>query len=89
MEMEDNKTETTTLPLNTMDLQRELTKKGWKEMQHKTIIGYVHIQVSSITKAIKFYHDMLGMSITANIPSDAFFTTSKYNHHHISVNTWR
>jgi catechol 2,3-dioxygenase len=79
--------EMATLRLNTSDLLRESTEKGWKEMPPRTKIGHVHLRVRNIAKAIKFYHDILGLNITATIPSSAFFAAGKY-HHHIAANTW-
>jgi catechol 2,3-dioxygenase len=82
-----NRIEMATLRLNTSDLLRESTEKGWKEMPPNTRIGHVHLHVSNIAKAIKFYHDILGLNLTAAIPSAAFFAADKY-HHHIAANTW-
>jgi catechol 2,3-dioxygenase len=82
-----NKIEMATLPLNTDDLLIEATDKEWKEMPPKTIIGHVHLHVRSIPKAISFYRDILGLNLTATIPSAAFFAAGKY-HHHIATNTW-
>jgi catechol 2,3-dioxygenase len=82
-----NRIEMATLRLNTSDLLRESTEKGWKEMPPKTKIGHVHLHVRNIPKAIKFYHDILGLNLTATIPSAAFFAAGKY-HHHIAANTW-
>ena len=83
-----NRIETPILPLNTIDLLRESTEKGWKAMPPDTMIGHVHLQVSNIARATKFYHEILGLNITSTIPSTAFFTASKYTHHHIAANTW-
>lgn len=76
-----------TLPLNTDDLASEATDKGWKEMPPKTTIGHVHLHVRNISKATSFYRDILGLNLTATIPSAAFFAADKY-HHHIATNTW-
>lgn len=79
--------EMATLPLNTDDLVREATDKGWKDMPPKTTIGHVHLHVRNVSKAISFYRDILGLNLTATIPSAAFFAADKY-HHHIATNTW-
>ena len=81
-----NRIEMATLRLNTSDLLRESTEKGWKEMPPNTRIGHIHLHVRNIAKAIKFYHDILGLNLTATIPSAAFFAAGKY-HHHIAANT--
>jgi catechol 2,3-dioxygenase len=79
--------EMATLPLNTDDLVREATDKGWREMPPKTTIGHVHLHVCDIPKAMSFYRDILGLNLTATIPSAAFFAADSY-HHHIATNTW-
>jgi catechol 2,3-dioxygenase len=82
-----NKIEMATLPLNTKNLLRESTDKGWKGMPSKTTIGHVHLHVQDLAKATNFYHKILGLNLTATIPSASFFAAGKY-HHHIAVNTW-
>src|SRR5581483_8866648 len=79
--------EMATLPLDTSDLLRESTDQGWKKMPIKTTIGHVHLHVRNVAKAIKFYNEILGLNLTATIPSAAFFAAGKY-HHHIAANTW-
>ena len=82
-----NRIEMATLPLNTSDLLKESTDEGWKEMPSKTTIGHVHLHVRDLAEALKFYHEILGLNLTATIPTAAFFAAGKY-HHHIAVNTW-
>ena len=83
----DTQVEMATLPLNTTDLLKEATEKGWKEMPDRTMIGHVHLHVSDIAKAVKFYHQILGLQLTAVIPRASFFAAGGY-HHHIATNTW-
>lgn len=83
----DTQVEMATLPLNTTNLLKESTEKGWKEMPDKTRIGHIHLHVGNISKAIKFYHEILGLQLTAAIPSASFFAVGGY-HHHIATNTW-
>jgi catechol 2,3-dioxygenase len=79
--------EMATLPLNTNNLLREATNSGWNEMPSKTSIGHVHLHVRNISKAIRFYREILGLNLTATIPSAAFFAADRY-HHQIATNTW-
>jgi catechol 2,3-dioxygenase len=83
----DTQVEMATLPLNTIDLLRNATEKGWKEMPDKTIIGHIHLHVSDIAKAMKFYYEILGLQLTAAVPTASFFAADGY-HHHIATNTW-
>ncbi len=82
-----NRIEMTTLPLNTRNLLRESSDKGWKGMPLKTTIGHVHLHVRDSAQTTKFYHEILGLNLTATLPSATFFAAGKY-HHHIAVNTW-
>jgi catechol 2,3-dioxygenase len=82
-----NRIEMATLPLNTKNLLRESTDKGWKGMPSKTTIGHVHLHVRNLSKAMEFYQEILGLNLTATLPGAAFFAAGKY-HHHIAVNTW-
>jgi catechol 2,3-dioxygenase len=79
--------EMATLPLNTTNLLKEATEKGWKEMPDKTTIGHIHLHVSDIAKAMKFYYEILGLQLTAAVPTASFFAADGY-HHHIATNTW-
>jgi catechol 2,3-dioxygenase len=76
-----------TLPLNTDDLLKESTDKGWTGMPTGTVIGHVHLHVSNLSKAMKFYRDILGLNLTTTYPGAYFFAAGRY-HHHIATNTW-
>lgn len=79
--------EMATLPLDTEDLLKESTEKGWQGMPVNTTMGHVHLHVSDIAKAGQFYQEVLGLQLTASIPSASFFAADSY-HHHIATNTW-
>jgi catechol 2,3-dioxygenase len=76
-----------TLPLNTDGLLKESSDKGWTEMPAGTVIGHAHLHVSNLSKAMKFYHDILGLNLTTTYPGAYFFAAGRY-HHHIATNTW-
>lgn len=76
-----------TLALNTDDLLKESTDKGWAGMPAATVIGHVHLHVSNLSKAMKFYRDILGLNLTTTYPGAYFFAAGRY-HHHIAANTW-
>jgi catechol 2,3-dioxygenase len=50
-------------------------------------MGHMHLQVGNIAQAKQFYVDILGMSITAEMPTALFVSDGKY-HHHLGMNTW-
>ena len=82
-----DKIQIATLPLDSDNLLAESTNDGWKEMPAKTTIGHVHLHVTDLDEALKFYGEILGLHLTATIPSAAFFAAGSY-HHHIGANTW-
>ncbi len=78
-----------TEPLNVKDLLKEsiAVDNEWNELPPKTSIGHVHLHVSNLAKAKKFYHGILGLNHTATFPGAYFFAANRY-HHHIATNTW-
>jgi catechol 2,3-dioxygenase len=83
----NNQLQMATLPLNTNDLLREATDKGWTGMPTNTVIGHVHLHVSNLSNAMMFYRDILGLNLTTTYPGAYFFAAGGY-HHHIATNTW-
>ncbi|MGH9877718.1 MAG: VOC family protein [Nitrososphaerales archaeon] len=79
--------EMATLRLDTDNLLKEATKGGWKNMPLGTKIGHVHLRVRNLVKAMKFYHEILGLNLTTTYPGAYFFAADNY-HHHIAANTW-
>ena len=54
----------------------------------QTTIGHVHLKVSNIENALKFYRDILGFEITQYYGDSAVFLSAGGYHHHIGLNTW-
>jgi catechol 2,3-dioxygenase len=51
-------------------------------------MGHVHLHVGSIEEGLRFYGDVIGFDVWAQIPSAAFVSAGGY-HHHLGFNTWR
>ncbi|MCW1917282.1 VOC family protein [Rhodobacter sp. KR11] len=51
------------------------------------VVGHVHLQVGNLTEAEGFYHDTMGLPITAHYPGAAFYGSGGY-HHHLATNIW-
>ena len=58
------------------------------EINPKARIGHVHLTVSDLERAVKFYSEMLGFSVSARFGKGAAFLSSGSYHHHIGLNTW-
>lgn len=52
-----------------------------------TRIGHVHLQVSDVSRAVQFYHGLIGFDITATFQGAAFLSAGGY-HHHLGLNSW-
>ena len=52
-----------------------------------TRLGHVHLQVSDVEQAVRFYHEVLGFDITAAWHGAAFLSAGGY-HHHLGLNSW-
>jgi catechol 2,3-dioxygenase len=53
----------------------------------RTDIGHVHLKVSDLDRAIRFYRDVLGFELMQLGDQAAFLSAGGY-HHHIGLNTW-
>ena len=51
-------------------------------------VGHVHLRVSDLDRAIAFYGDILGFTLTQRYGTGAAFLGAGGYHHHIGLNTW-
>ncbi|MDQ6724260.1 MAG: VOC family protein [Thermoproteota archaeon] len=82
-----NKIHMVTEPLNVTNLLNQNSNETWKGLPPNTSIGHIHLHVSNLASAKKFYHDVLGLNHTASYPGAYFFAANRY-HHHVATNTW-
>jgi catechol 2,3-dioxygenase len=54
----------------------------------QTVIGHVHLKVSGLDRAVKFYTDVLGFDVMQKWGASAAFLSAGGYHHHIGLNTW-
>ena len=55
----------------------------------KTRIGHVHLRVSDLDRAIRFYRDLMGFDLVVRMGDEAAFLSAGGYHHHIGLNTWQ
>ena len=79
----------TTIPLDTDSLLAEAGDTDLDGLPSGTTVGHVHLCVDDIDEMVGFYHDKLGMGVTAHRPGGmaAFLSAGGY-HHHVGGNTW-
>ena len=75
-----------TLPLDIDELRSHGT--GSKNVPSGTVVGHVHLEVSSLVVARKFYVETLGMRVRQRFGPSALFLAADDYHHHIGLNTW-
>lgn len=51
-------------------------------------IGHVHLKVADLDRALRFYCDVLGFTLTQRYGAGAAFIAAGSYHHHIGLNTW-
>ena len=54
----------------------------------ETVIGHVHLKVSDLQRALRFYRDLLGFQLTTMYGDQAAFLSAGGYHHHLGLNTW-
>jgi catechol 2,3-dioxygenase len=54
----------------------------------QTRIGHVHLKVADLDRALGFYRDVLGFTVTQRMGNSAAFLAAGGYHHHIGLNTW-
>src|ERR1700716_3639744 len=51
-------------------------------------IGHVHLKVSNLDRALRFYCGVLGFNLIIRMGDQAAFVSAGGYHHHIGLNTW-
>lgn len=59
----------------------------WNGLPSGTIMGHIHLHVSSVPKAEAFYHDLFGLDVLLNMGHATFMSYGGY-HHHVGANIW-
>lgn len=74
-----------------LDLERLVADAGmgeWEGFPRDTRMGHLHLHVSDLDRASKFYEGVLGLTRTVwNYPGALFLAAGGY-HHHLGLNTW-
>jgi catechol 2,3-dioxygenase len=81
--------EMATLPLDLRDVASAADgDPGEQAVSSATRVGHVHLNVSDLGEAERFYGELLGFEVTARRYPGALFLAADGYHHHIGLNTW-
>jgi catechol 2,3-dioxygenase len=59
-----------------------------RSIDSRVDVGHVHLKVSDLERAVRFYTEALGFELTQRYGSGAAFLSAGGYHHHIGLNTW-
>jgi catechol 2,3-dioxygenase len=57
-------------------------------MPDGTTMGHVHLRVADVDETVRFYRDLLGFDLMAQLGEQAAFLSAGGYHHHLGGNTW-
>ena len=79
-------------PVDFENLLAEEARGGGRPDGHglaaATVIGHVHLHVSSLSDAERFYIGVLGFDLMQRYGPSALFVSAGGYHHHVGLNTW-
>ncbi|HSJ36784.1 MAG TPA: VOC family protein [Planococcus sp. (in: firmicutes)] len=77
-------------PIDAEGVLREagLSNESWSGMPSGTVMGHVHLHVSNLAEAQKFYTEGLGFEVVTSLGGQALFLADQKYHHHIGLNVW-
>jgi catechol 2,3-dioxygenase len=81
----------TSIPLDVDDLLGELDEPAaepFDGLPAGTRVGHVHLRVADVDKTVRFYRDVLGFDLMAQLGDTAAFLAAGGYHHHLGANTW-
>jgi catechol 2,3-dioxygenase len=65
----------------------ENVSNGWTGLAKGTVLGHMHLKVSNMSTAKKFYTELIGFDMMMSWGSAGFVSAGGY-HHHLGFNTW-
>jgi catechol 2,3-dioxygenase len=80
-----------TWPLDLEDLLRALPDQqavDYRGLPGGTTMGHMHLRVSDVEETVRFYRDVLGFDLMAQLGSQAAFLSAGGYHHHLGGNIW-
>ncbi|MDX8290544.1 VOC family protein [Metabacillus indicus] len=78
----------TTETLDAQGVLAEAKGEPWHSLPENTVMGHVHLHVSSLKETEAFYDQGLGFKTVARYGRQAMFMSTGGYHHHLGLNTW-
>jgi catechol 2,3-dioxygenase len=75
-------------PLDVEAILADDPGRDGRGLSPETVMGHVHLHVSRLDEAERFYVDQLGFDVTQRYGPSALFVSAGGYHHHIGLNTW-
>ncbi|MDN7243250.1 VOC family protein [Planococcus sp. N028] len=77
-------------PLDAEGVVRAAQESGetWQGMPANTVMGHIHLHVSDLAQAERFYMEGLGFEVVTTMGRQALFIADQKYHHHIGLNIW-
>jgi catechol 2,3-dioxygenase len=77
-------------PLDARGILREAAQaeRSWQGIPEQTDIGHVHVQVSDLAQAERFFSKIIGLDVTQRDYPGALFMAAGGYHHHVGANIW-
>jgi catechol 2,3-dioxygenase len=75
-------------PLDMEAILAEEPGRDGRGLAPATVMGHVHLHVSRLNEAERFYVDQLGFDVMQRYGPSALFVSAGGYHHHIGLNTW-
>lgn len=75
-------------PIDWDGLLKEAGDGAWSGLPEGTTIGHIHLHVSDLKQARRFYCDVLGFELQAHMENSALFVAAGGYHHHLGLNVW-
>ncbi|MGB6407171.1 MAG: VOC family protein [Planococcus donghaensis] len=64
------------------------SSQSWNGLPVETVMGHIHLHVSSLEEAKNFYVNVLGLEVVSTLGAQALFLADQKYHHHIGMNVW-
>lgn len=61
---------------------------NWEGIHPETEMGHVHLYVSALGEAQRFYTEIIGLELMQKLDTTADFLSANGYHHHVAINSW-